>query len=61
MSSVILIVVDLLFVMYACVLTKWVEKYPKRNHMCAALAYAYAALTWVLTISFIILTIVYHK
>ena len=61
MNSVILIVVDLLFVMYACVLTKWVEKYPKRNHMCAALAYAYAALTWVLTISFIILTIVYHK
>lgn len=61
MNSVILIVVDLLFVMYACVLTKWVEKYPKRNHMCAALAYAYAALTWVLTISFIILTIIYHK
>lgn len=61
MNSVILIVVDLLFVMYACVLTKWVEKYPKRNHMCAALAYAYAALTWVLTISFIILTVVYHK
>lgn len=61
MDSLILIVVDLLFVMYACVLTKWVEKYPKRNHMCAALAYAYAALTWVLTISFIILTIVYHK
>ena len=61
MNSAILIVVDLLFVMYACVLTKWVEKYPKRNHMCAALAYAYAALTWVLTISFIILTIIYHK
>lgn len=61
MSSLILIVVDLLFVIYACVLTKWVEKYPKRNHMCAALAYAYAALTWVLTISFIILTIIYHK
>lgn len=61
MNSVILIVVNLLFVIYACVLTKWVEKYPKRNHMCAALAYAYAALTWVLTISFIILTIIYHK
>lgn len=61
MNSLILIVVDLLFVIYACVLTKWVEKYPKRNHMCAALAYAYAALTWVLTISFIILTIIYHK
>lgn len=61
MNSAILIVVDLLFVIYACVLTKWVEKYPKRNHMCAALAYAYAALTWVLTISFIILTIIYHK
>ena len=61
MNSVILIVVDLLFVMYACVLTKWVEKYPKRNPMCAALAYAYAVLTWVLTIIFIILTIIYHK
>lgn len=61
MNSLILIVVDLLFVIYACVLTKWVEKYPKRNHMCAALAYAYAALTWVLTIIFIILTIIYHK
>ena len=61
MSSLILIVVDLLFVMYACVLTKWVEKAPKRNHMCAALAYAYAVLTWVLTITFIILTIIYHK
>lgn len=61
MNSLILIVVDLLFVMYACVLTKWVEKYPKRNPMCAALAYAYAVLTWVLTISFIILTIIYHK
>ena len=61
MNSLILIVVDLLFVMYACVLTKWVEKYPKRNHMCAALAYAYAAFTWILTISFIILTIIYHK
>ena len=61
MNSLILIVVDLLFVIYAYVLTKWVEKYPKRNHMCAALAYTYAALTWVLTISFIILTIIYHK
>lgn len=61
MNSVILIVVDLLFVIYACVLTKWVEEYPKRNPMCAALAYAYAVLTWILTISFIILTIVYHK
>ena len=61
MNSVILIVVDLLFVIYACVLTKWVEKYPKRNHMCAALAHAYAVLTWVLTIGLIILTIVYHK
>lgn len=61
MDSLILIVVDLLFVMYACLLTKWVEKYPKRNHMCAALAYAYAALTWILTITFIILTIIYHK
>lgn len=61
MSSAILIVVDLLFVMYACVLTKWVEKYPKRNPVCAALAYAYAVLTWVLTITFIILTIIYHK
>ena len=61
MNSLILIVVDLLFVMYACVLTKWVEKYPKRNHMCAASAYTYAALTWVLTIIFIILTIIYHK
>ena len=61
MNSLILIVVDLLFVMYACVLTKWVEKYPKRNPMCAALAYAYAVLTWVLTIIFIILTIIYHK
>ena len=61
MNSVILIVVDLLFVIYACVLTKWVEEYPKRNPMCAALAYAYAALTWILTITFIILTIVYHK
>ena len=61
MNSLILIVVNLLFVIYACVLTKWVEKYPKRNHMCTALAYAYAALTWVLTISLIILTIIYHK
>ena len=61
MNSVILIVVNLLFVMYACVLTKWVEKYPKRNPMCAALAYAYAVLTWILTITFIILTIIYHK
>ena len=61
MNSVILIVVDLLFVMYACVLTKWVEKYPKRNPVCAALAYAYAVLTWILTITFIILTIIYHK
>lgn len=61
MSSAILIVVDLLFVMYACVLTKWVEKYPKRNPVCAALAYAYAVLTWILTITFIILTIIYHK
>ena len=61
MNSAILIVVDLLFVMYACVLTKWVEKYPKRNPMCAALAYAYAVLTWVLTIIFIMLTIIYHK
>lgn len=61
MNSVILIVVDLLFVIYACVLTKWVEKQSKRNHMCAALAYAYVALTWVLTISLIILTIIYHK
>ena len=61
MDSVILIVVDLLFVMYACILTKWVEKYPKRNHVCAALAYAYAVLTWILTITFIILTIIYHK
>lgn len=61
MNSVILIVVDLLFVIYACVLTKWVEEYPKRNPMCAALAYAYAVLTWVLTIIFIVLTIIYHK
>ena len=61
MNSVILIVVDLLFVIYACVLTKWVEEYPKRNPMCAALAYAYAILTWILTITFIILTIIYHK
>lgn len=61
MSSLILIVVDLLFMIYACVLTKWVEKYPKRNHVCAALAYAYAVLTWILTIIFIILTIIYHK
>lgn len=61
MDSLILIVVDLLFVMYACVLTKWVEKYPKRNHVCAALAYAYTVLTWILTITFIILTIIYHK
>lgn len=61
MNSLILIVVDLLFVMYACVLTKWVEKYPKRNHMCAALAYTYVALTWILTIIFIVLTIIYHK
>lgn len=61
MNSLILIVVDLLFVMYACVLTKWVEKSPKRNHVCTALAYAYAVLTWVLTITFIILTIIYHK
>ena len=61
MNSAILIVVDLLFVIYACVLTKWVEKQPKRNPMCAALAYAYAVLTWILTITFIILTIIYHK
>ena len=61
MNSVILIVVDLLFVIYACVLTKWVEEYPKRNPMCAALAYAYAVLTWILTVTFIILTIIYHK
>lgn len=61
MDSLILIVVDLLFVMYACVLTKQVEKYPKRNPVCAALAYAYAVLTWILTITFIILTIIYHK
>lgn len=61
MNSAILIVVDLLFVIYACVLTKWVKKAPKRNHMCAALAYAYAVLTWILTITFIILTIIYHK
>lgn len=61
MNSAILIVVDLLFVIYACVLTKWVEKYPKRNHVCAALTYTYAALTWVLTIGLIILTIIYHK
>ena len=61
MNSLILIVVDLLFVIYACVLTKWVEEYPKRNHMCAALVYAYAVLTWILTITFIILTIIYHK
>lgn len=61
MNSLILIVVDLMFVMYACALTKWVEKYPKRNPVCAALAYAYAALTWILTITFIILTIIYHK
>lgn len=61
MNSAILIVVDLLFVIYACVLTKWVGKAPKRNHVCAALAYAYAVLTWILTITFIILTIIYHK
>ena len=61
MNSVILIAIDLLFVIYACVLTKWVEKAPKRNHVCAALAYAYAVLTWVLTIGLIILTILYHK
>lgn len=61
MNSLILIVVCLLFVAYACVLTKWVEKYPKRNPVCAALAYASAVLTWILTISLIILTIIYHK
>ena len=61
MNSLILIVVDLLFVIYACVLTKWVEKQPKRNHVCAALAYTYAVLTWILTIGLIILTIIYHK
>ena len=61
MNSLILIVVDLLFVIYACVLTKWVKKAPKRNHVCTALAYASTVLTWVLTISLIILTIIYHK
>lgn len=61
MNILILIVVCLLFVIYACVLTKWAENAPKRNHVCTALAYTSAVLTWILTITFIVLTIIYHK